>query len=536
MPAPPHDGDGARAALVDLHDLLVFAADPILDALRRVLALAPAVLSVCAAQLAILALWLSPFALTLGVSYVWLLSSHDINYYLTQRPPEFQLAMVIFAFAAFASALVIAHLFARFAFALHFCLFEGAMFFSALKRSETLTAGVRWRVAKMLVGWIVAAVLFSSASMALFTWLAGTLVDALPPRLGLLVTVVGLAVVVLTILAIVLATAGMTVYALIAMQLFLRLREERGLAPLSETALLPAGSALARLRWWPRPRWLWTGVVTTLFVSTATSLLAMEQLDLHREVAITAHRGSSAVAPENTLAAIRQAIDDRADYAEIDVQETKDGRVVLLHDKDLMKIAGVARNVWELTAEELRDIDAGSWKSEEFADEHVPTLEEAIDVAKGRIKLNIELKLNGHEQALEERVVAVLREQEVATQDAILMSLELDAVTKVKQLAPEREVGYLVAVSVGDLSRLPIDFLALSVGEINASTVRTAHAAGLDVHVWTVNTQTDLLDMLALEVDNVITDYPADARALLEGRGHLSDIELILIELRRQFL
>ena len=96
-----------------------------LDALRRVVALAPAVLSVCAAQLAILALWLSPFALVLGVSYVWLLSSHDINYYLTQRPPEFQLAMVILAFAAFASALVIAHLFARFAFALHFCLVRG---------------------------------------------------------------------------------------------------------------------------------------------------------------------------------------------------------------------------------------------------------------------------------------------------------------------------------------------------------------------------------------------------------------------------
>ena len=156
--------------------------------------------------------------------------------------------------------------------------------------------------------------------------------------------------------------------------------------------------------------------------------------------------------------------------------------------------------------------------------------------ARGRIKLNIELKLNGHEQALVERVLAVLHERSVATDDAILMSLEYDAVQKAKQLAPERAVGYLVAAAVGGLTHLQVDFLALSVSATNAALVRDAHAAGLDVHVWTVNTQADMITMLALEVDNLITDYPAEARALLRERDKLSDLELILIELRRQFL
>lgn len=507
-----------------------------LDALRRVVALAPSILSLCVAQLAILALWLLPFALMLGVCYAWLLSSHDINFYLAQRPPEFKIAIAVAALTACAAALVGARLFVRFAFSLHVCLFEGATFFTALWQSDKLVAGNGWRVAKMLLGWILVAFVLSSALLAFFTWLAGAVVDSLPPRLGLLVMVVGTSVVLLTVLAVVLTTAGMTVYALIATRMYLNIRDERGLAPLSQTALLPAGSALARSRWWPRARWLWAGVVAILALSTVSSLLAIEQLDLRRPVAVTAHRGSSAAAPENTLAAIRQAIVDGADYAEIDVQETKDGRVVLLHDTDLMKVAGVARNVWDLTATELRDIDAGSWKSAEFAAEYVPTLEEAIDVAHGHIKLNIELKLNGHEQALVERVVAILRERNVATKDAILMSLEYDAVQKAKQLAPERAVGYLVAAALGDLTRLDVDFLALSTSAVNAGVVRDAHAAGLGVHVWTVNTQKAMLNMFILEVDNLITDYPADARALLRERDKLSDIELVLIELRRQFM
>ena len=95
-------------------------------------------------------------------------------------------------------------------------------------------------------------------------------------------------------------------------------------------------------------------------------------------VEVTAHRGSSSSAPENTLSAIRQAIADQADYAEIDVQETLDGVIVVLHDSDLMRVTGKKLNIWETTFAKARKLDAGSWFSPEFAGEKIPTLEEAI--------------------------------------------------------------------------------------------------------------------------------------------------------------
>ena len=78
---------------------------------------------------------------------------------------------------------------------------------------------------------------------------------------------------------------------------------------------------------------------------------------------ITAHRGSSMAAPENTLAAIARAIEDGADYAEIDVQETADGTVVVIHDTDLKRITGLAEKIWDVTYDEVRELDFGSWFS-----------------------------------------------------------------------------------------------------------------------------------------------------------------------------
>ncbi|GKT32798.1 glycerophosphodiester phosphodiesterase, partial [Aduncisulcus paluster] len=94
-----------------------------------------------------------------------------------------------------------------------------------------------------------------------------------------------------------------------------------------------------------------------------------------------------------------------ADYAEIDVQQTRDGHLVLLHDSSFKRTTGVNETVWDMTLEEIRTLDAGSHFDERFAGEPVPTLEEAIEAAKGKIKLNIEIKVNGHETDIERQVV-----------------------------------------------------------------------------------------------------------------------------------
>ena len=126
---------------------------------------------------------------------------------------------------------------------------------------------------------------------------------------------------------------------------------------------------------------------------------------------VTAHRGSSAVTPENTLRSFRQAIIDRAGIAELDVQETADGVVMVMHDDNALRTTGINKNMWEVTSTKLKETSAGSWFSPEFQNERVPTLDEVIELAKGHIKLNIEMKNNGHGKLLAEKTVDLIQKQ-----------------------------------------------------------------------------------------------------------------------------
>ena len=110
------------------------------------------------------------------------------------------------------------------------------------------------------------------------------------------------------------------------------------------------------------------------------------------ETQITAHRGSSLAAPENTLSAVQAAIDDLADSVEIDVQLSRDGVVVLGHDASLKRVAGVNRPISALNWDELQKLDVGAWFSGDFAGERIPALEEVLELCKGKINLTIELK------------------------------------------------------------------------------------------------------------------------------------------------
>lgn len=114
----------------------------------------------------------------------------------------------------------------------------------------------------------------------------------------------------------------------------------------------------------------------------------------------TAHRVSALVAPENTIAAFKETFITQAEYAEIDVQETKDGELILFHDSNFERVAGVNKNVWEVNYDEIKTYDVGSHFRSDFAGEKIPTLDEAMKYSKGKIKLLIEIKLNGHEKLM----------------------------------------------------------------------------------------------------------------------------------------
>ena len=142
--------------------------------------------------------------------------------------------------------------------------------------------------------------------------------------------------------------------------------------------------------------------------SSVVGVLLLNSAHVTDDVAVVAHRGASGAAPENTLAAVRGAIADGADWIEIDVQETADGEVVVIHDRDLMKLAGVGLDTKDATLAELEQIDVGSWFDPVFAGERVPTLRAVLEEARGKAGVVIELKYYGHQQRLEARVAELV--------------------------------------------------------------------------------------------------------------------------------
>jgi glycerophosphoryl diester phosphodiesterase len=224
---------------------------------------------------------------------------------------------------------------------------------------------------------------------------------------------------------------------------------------------------------------------------------------------ITAHRGSSGTAPENTLSAVLHAINHGAGYAEIDVQLSADGVIVLYHDQTLVKL-GNGKNVTELPYVEIAAADAGGWFSSDYIGERIPTLLEVLDAARDRIKLNIELKLYTPDSPLPEAVAALLESSDFIAH-CIVTSFDRSAIQRVKSLNPNIKTGLIVRNKSALTTQFwssDIDVLSVKSKLINRSLVKKATKNGKELHVWTVNTEKEMRKMLGYNVKSIITDYP----------------------------
>lgn len=232
-------------------------------------------------------------------------------------------------------------------------------------------------------------------------------------------------------------------------------------------------------------------------------------------VKITAHRGASADAPENTIPAIQGAIDSLADYVEFDVQQTLDGEVILLHDSNLKRTSGYDEFIWNMTFDEVQQLDMGSWFSDEYAGTQIPTLEEVILLCKGKIQMNIEIKGNSHFKDLEEKVVTLIQKHEIQNQ-CVVQSTSYDSLEKVKTLDDSIMTGLILMGAYGEFEESKmVDFFSIRSTFVNKSMVESAHKNGKAVYAWTVNTKNEIRRMKVLKVDNIITDRPILARELL---------------------
>ncbi len=461
-----------------------------------------------------------PFLAAAGATFWLLMTDYDINYYLTEKPPVFLGAVTIIGLLLLTMILLLIHKLLAWSFALPLILFSNISPARCFVESKKLTQGQRHNILKIFVTWMLSALLLGAVVVAAIQFLGSILAPAFFGSINLLVIVLGWLVALWLLANILTTTFTSASFSFLLMALY-----ERHGSRILNSDLVDSQQ---------QRRWRMTASGFTLLLISSTTVAAMigiwliDDIQVGDNVMIVAHRGASGKAPENTLASIRQAIEDGSDWIEIDVQETGDGEIVAIHDSDLMKLAGVNLKVWESTLKQLRGIDVGSWFGSEFSAERIPTLAQVLEAAHGQSGVIIELKYYGHDQQLEQRVVEIV-EQAGMVDDIAIMSLKLDGILKIRSLRPDWIIGLLSAKAIGDLTKLDVDFLAVNVGMATTGFVRRTRSAGKQVYVWTVNDPVTMSRMMSLGVDGIITDEPALARNLITERSNLSSVERLLV-------
>jgi glycerophosphoryl diester phosphodiesterase len=225
-----------------------------------------------------------------------------------------------------------------------------------------------------------------------------------------------------------------------------------------------------------------------------------------------AHRGASAEAPENTLAAFSKALAYRAAWVELDVQLSRDGVPVVIHDAKVDRTTNGQGRVKELTLKELKRLDAGSWFSGAYSGEPIPTLEEVLQLVKGKAKVNIELKqAANYYPGLEERAIRLIDEQGMVD-DVVITSFDQFSVQKVKRIYKTIKTGIIVSGGVVDLVPhalyLGVDCLSMAYPFITAQLYREARQFGLKMIAWTVDDMDEMARLKRIGKIMICTNNP----------------------------
>ncbi|MDQ3291408.1 MAG: glycerophosphodiester phosphodiesterase [Bacteroidota bacterium] len=272
---------------------------------------------------------------------------------------------------------------------------------------------------------------------------------------------------------------------------------------------------------------LWLGCLLLVnFLLAGCASNTQEKIRLvnqKRKVMLAAHRGASEAAPENTLAAIQKALDSPADFIEIDIHQTLDSQLVLMHDATVDRTTNGEGAISDLSLTQIKKLDAGSWFKPEFKHEKVPTLEEVLKLVKGRKKLLIELK-KGEDfyPGMEHRTIALLQKYN-ARNWCVLQSFYDEILQQIWQNEYNVPTHKLI---VGKLPLLPIYFdvnfrygsfdkyyraSAINVHRYFAtrSFVKLVHNAGFKTFVWTADDPTEINKLVERGVDGIITNAVA---------------------------
>jgi len=253
----------------------------------------------------------------------------------------------------------------------------------------------------------------------------------------------------------------------------------------------------------------------------ANADLAWLRRDTGRAPLVVAHRGASAYAPENTLAAFRLAIQQGAPVVECDVHLTLDGVPVVIHDDCVDRTTNGTGEVAAQRYDALRELDAGAWFSAQFAGEHLPTLDETLAVCAGKARLFVELKRGGGEALVDAALAAIDR---AAGTDIAIISFGPEEVQHAARKRPDLALGFLIgrshlqehgaAAAVGAARSFGAGFLSPQHDAADETLIRLAQDAGLPVSVWTVDDPDRMRHLTDMGVDAITTNRPDVALAL----------------------
>jgi glycerophosphoryl diester phosphodiesterase len=240
---------------------------------------------------------------------------------------------------------------------------------------------------------------------------------------------------------------------------------------------------------------------------------------------IFAHRGASAYAPENTLAAFELAIQQKADLIEFDTKLSADQRVVIIHDQSVDRTTDGSGRVAALSFAQLRELNASSRFSDQYPYEKIPILEEVFEVCGGRIRINIELTnyLTPFDRLAEEVRRSIEKYQ---LQDQVMVSsFHPLPLRRFHDLCPEIPIGFLAKrgmfgfLSRGWLGRWLVPYAALhpEKSDVNPDLIGSAQRYGYRVHTFTVNDPAEMASLISLGVDGIITDDPLLAGNIIKS-------------------
>ncbi|MFS0857107.1 glycerophosphodiester phosphodiesterase [Paenibacillus taichungensis] len=217
-----------------------------------------------------------------------------------------------------------------------------------------------------------------------------------------------------------------------------------------------------------------------------------------------AHRGFSSIAPENTMAAFLLAMEQpEVQWIELDVQLSRDGVPVVIHDFTFDRTTNGKGFVREKDWADIQQLDAGSWKGKAYKGERVPALSEVLDRTCGKVRLNIELKTQGNMYpGLPAAVIHEVRKRHMQ-HDVVITSFEPAALVEVKKLAPEFKTGLIIDARPGDLAavlrQMNCSFLSIGYTNVDKSLMREMRNEGIQVMAWTVDDKIIMKRLAAID-------------------------------------